>query len=61
MKLVAWAATGNIELKKYTQIDEDELVAESVTIREKGLKAVAIIGVYSPLDRNDVRNALKTT
>ncbi|KAF8519819.1 hypothetical protein JB92DRAFT_3112076 [Gautieria morchelliformis] len=35
------------------EIDEKELVHESIEIQQKGLKAVTIIGIYSPLDKND--------
>ena len=37
------------------QIDRDELIAESIKIKEKDLKAVTIVGIFSPLDKTDVR------
>ncbi|KAF8583161.1 Hydantoinase/oxoprolinase [Ramaria rubella] len=42
-----------IDGKTINEIDKDEIVAESFKIREKGLKAVVIVGIYSPLDKND--------
>ncbi|KAF8521388.1 Hydantoinase/oxoprolinase [Hysterangium stoloniferum] len=47
--------SGGLEIdgKLINEINEEELINESLKIHEKGLKAVAIVGVFSPLDRND--------
>jgi len=37
------------------QIDQDELIEESVKIKKKGCKAVTIVGIFSPLDKTEVR------
>ncbi|KXN82657.1 Hydantoin utilization protein A [Leucoagaricus sp. SymC.cos] len=31
-------------------IDEDELIREAIVIRQKGIKSIVIVGIYSPLD-----------
>ncbi|KIJ29231.1 hypothetical protein M422DRAFT_37035 [Sphaerobolus stellatus SS14] len=46
---------GGLEIdgKLINEIDEQELIAEGKKIQSKGIKAVAIVGIYSPLDLND--------
>ncbi|KAF8582179.1 Hydantoinase/oxoprolinase [Ramaria rubella] len=42
-----------IDGKVINDIDEEELLAESIRIKKKGINAVVIAGVFSPLDKND--------
>ena len=43
-------------LNKYEmlQIDEEELRVEALKVKEKGLNAVVIVGVFSPLGKGSV-------
>jgi len=36
------------------QIDEEELRVEALKVKEKGLNAVVIVGVFSPLGKGSV-------
>ena len=43
---------GGLEVDGYliSDIDEDEIIAQCAIIREKGIKSVVVIGIFSPID-----------